>query len=170
MWSLGVNLQHQLDQFPVAMREKVLAYWDTRLAAGEAAQDRAKFRGELGLIGQWCEGHRLEPDWLFGRLLRMLRSGFVLSSAYNVVEWLAKISATHVDKAVEVLEALVTNPGVDQYVGQQQSIRAVLVAGQTCGTTETIARVGELVSVLSSIGQTGYLDVVRTTQTSQARR
>ena len=169
MWSLGVQLRHPLDQFPEALRARALAYWDRRLAAGEAAQDRAAFEGELGLIGQWCENHQLDPDWLFDQMLRMLRSGFAPSSAYSVVEWLAKISASHADRAVEVLEALITNPGTDHYMGQEQSIRTVLVAGQTRGTAATIERVGEVVSYLASIGQTSYLDVVRPAQTAQAR-
>lgn len=161
MWSLGVQLKYPLDQFPEAMRTRALNYWDSRLAAGEMAQDRAAFKGELGSIGQWCENHQLDPDWLFDQMLRMLRSGFAPSSAYSVVEWLAKISASHADRALEVLEALVTNPGVDHYMGQEQSIRTVLSVGHAIGTPATIKRVGEVVSYLASIGQTGYLDVIR---------
>lgn len=169
MWSLGVQLQHPLDQFPEALRARALAYWDSRLTAGEAAQERAAFEGELGSIGQWCENHQLDPDWLVDQMLRMLRSGFAPSSAYSVVEWLAKISVSHADRAVEVLEALVTNPGVDHYMGQEQSIRTILSAGHARGTLATIERVDEVVSFLASNGQTGYLDVVRPAQTAQAR-
>jgi hypothetical protein len=168
MWSVGVQLQHPLDRFPETLRARALAYWDSRLAAGEAARDRAGFQGELGSIGQWCEHHQLDPDWLFDQMLRLLRSGIAPSNAYNVVEWLAKISAAHADRAVEVLEALVTNPATDHYMGQEQSIRTILTAGQTRGTPATIERVGEVVSYLASIGQTGYLDVVRPTGTGSA--
>jgi len=170
MWSLGVQLKHPLDQFPEALRARALAYWDSRLAAGEAAPDRTGFQEELGSIGQWCENHQLEPDWLFDNVLRMLRSGFVPSIAHNVVEWLVKISATHADRAVQVLEALVANPSIDHYMGQEQSIRAVLIAGQARGTPATIERVGEVVSYLASIGQTGYLDVARPTQGAEAQQ
>lgn len=169
MWSLGVQLKDLLEQFPEALRVRALGYWDSRLAAGEAAQDRTGFQGELGSIGQWCENHQLDPEWLFDQMLRMLRSGFAPSLAYSVVEWLAKMSVSHADRAVEVLEALVTNPGVDLYMGQEQSIRAVLIAGQARGTPATIERVGEVVSYLASIGQTGYLDVARPTQAAQAQ-
>jgi hypothetical protein len=161
MWWLGVQLKLPRDEFPDAMRAKALAYWDSRLAAGEASQHRDGFKGELGSIGQWCEHHHFEPDWLFDQMLRLLRLGFKASLVYSVVEWLAKISATHSDRAVEVLEALVTNADANHYVGQEQSIRTVLVAGRDRGKPETIARVGEVVSYLASIGQTGYLDVVR---------
>ena len=99
----------------------------------------------------------------------MQRSGFAPSSAYSVVDWLAKISVSHADRAVEVLEALVTNPGTERYMGQEQSIREILVAGQTLGTPATIERVGEVVSYLASLGQTGYLDVVRLARTAQVR-
>jgi len=170
MWLLGVQLKHPLDQFPEALRARALAYWDSRLAAGEAAPDRTGFQEELGSIGQWCENHQLEPDWLFDNVLRMLRSGFVPSIAHNVVEWLVKISATHADRAVQVLEALVANPSIDHYMGQEQSIRAVLIAGQARGTPATIERVGEVVSYLASIGQTGYLDVARPTQGAEAQQ
>lgn len=139
----------------------MLAYWNSRLAAGEASQDRDGFKGELGSIGQWCDHHHFEPLWLFDQMLRLLRSGFEPSLVYSVVEWLANVSATHPDRAVEVLEALVTNPDANHYMGQEQSIRTVLVAGRDRGKGETIARVGEVVSYLASIGQTGYLDVVK---------
>lgn len=164
MWSLGMHLQQPLDQFPEAMRERSIAYWDSRLTAGEAAQDRSSFQGELGSIGQWCERRQIDPDWLFEQLLRMTRSGFSPSITHNVVEWLAKVSETHVDRAVEVLEALVTSPGVDRYMGKEQSIRTILTGGHTRGTSTTIGRVGEVVSFLASIGQTFYLDVAQPTQ------
>lgn len=161
MWWLGVQLKFPRDQFPDEMRARALAYWDSRLAAGEAAQDRSEFKGELGSIGQWCDHHHLEPEWLFDQMLRLLRLGFEPSLAYSVVAWLAKISASHPDRAVEVLEGLVTNPDASRYMGQEQSIRMVLVAGRDHGKPPTIALVGEVVSYLASIGQTGYLDVVR---------
>jgi hypothetical protein len=172
MWSLGTNLKKPATDFPELLRTRALAYWDSRLAAGELAAERADFKGELGSIGQWCENHQIDPTWLFDRLLRMLRSGFVPALAYNVVEWLARVRETHVDRAVEVLEELLTNPNVDQwaYVGQDQSIRALLTAGQSHGTTATAERVKELVSFLASIGQPGYLDLVRPAQSATSNQ
>ncbi|AIY40141.1 hypothetical protein LT85_0983 [Collimonas arenae] len=166
MWALGRNLQKPATDFPDLQRTRVLAFWDSRLAASEVATERAHFEGELGSIGLWCENHQIDLTWLFDRLLRMLRSGFVPEPAYNVVAWLAKVCETHVDRAVEVLEKLLTNQNVEPwvYVGQDQSIRALLTAGQSRGTTATVKRVEELVSFLASIGQSGYLDLVRPTQ------
>ena len=45
MWSLGTNLNRPTTDFPELQRTRALAYWDSRLAAGEATTDRAKFRG-----------------------------------------------------------------------------------------------------------------------------
>lgn len=172
MWALGTNLQKPATDFPELQRTRALAYWDSRLAAGEVAAERADFKGELGAIGQWCKNHQIDPTWLLDRLLRMLHSGFVPALAYNVVEWLAKVCEEHVDQAVEVLKVLLTNPNVDQwvYVGQHQSIRALLTAGQSHGTTATVERVEELVSFLALIGQSEYLDLVRPAQSATANR
>ena len=172
MWSLGTNLNRPTTDFPELQRTRALAYWDSRLAAGEATTDRAKFRGELGSIGQWCDNHQIEPAWLFDRLLRMLRAGLVPALAYSVVQWLATVRETHVDRAVEVLAELLTNPNVDEWVygGQDQSIRALLTAGQSRGTIATVERVEGLVSFLASIGQPGYLDLVRPAQAAAANQ
>ena len=161
MWWLGVQLKLPLDKFPEELRAKALAYWEARLAAGEAALDRTGFQEELGSIGLWCEHHQLAPDWIFDQMLRLLRAGYAPTSAYSVVEWLAKIVAAHPDRAVEVLEALVANPAADRYLGQENSIRAILTVGHTSGTSATVRRVDEVVSYMASSGQTGYLDVLR---------
>jgi hypothetical protein len=44
---------------------------------------------------------------------------------------------------------------------QREPIRAVLSPGLANGTPQTVERVNELVSFLSSIGETSYLDLVR---------
>lgn len=162
MWALGRKLQKAAIDISELQRARALAFWDGRLAAGEVSTERADFKGELGVIGLWCENHQIESTWLIDRLLRMLRSGFVPEPAYNVVEWLAKVRETHVDRAVEVLDELLANSNVEQwvYVSQDQSIRALLTAGKSSGTTATVKRVGELVSFLASIGLPGYLDLV----------
>jgi hypothetical protein len=172
MWALGTNLKKPAIEFPDLQRTRALAFWDSRLAAGEAAVERADFEGELGSIGQWCEDHQIDPTWLFDRLLRMLRSGFVPALAYNVVEWLAKVHETHVDRAIEVLEALVTNPNADQwiYVGQDRSIRTLLTVGQSSRVAATVNRVAELVSFLALNGQPGYLDLNRPAQSTMANQ
>lgn len=93
----------------------------------------------------------------------MLKAGFVPNDAFNVVGWLGTFSLENVDRAVELLGALLTNPRVDRwaYTTQNAAIRMVLTEGVANGSDDTIARVHEIVSFLSSVGETSYLDVTR---------
>jgi hypothetical protein len=54
---------------------------------------------------------------------------------------------------------------VDQwaYMTQREPIRAVLGNGLARGTPETIQRVHDIVSFLSTLGETSYLDLIRST-------
>jgi hypothetical protein len=99
MWALGTNLKKTAIDFPDSRRIRALAYWDSRFATSEVAGERTDFKGELSSIWHWCENHQLDHDWLFDRLLRMLCSGFVPAHAHDVLEWLAKVCETHVDRA-----------------------------------------------------------------------
>jgi hypothetical protein len=93
----------------------------------------------------------------------MMNAGFVPTDAFSVVARLQKISSRHADQAVAVLQALLTNPLVDRwaYMTQREPIRDVLSAGLTGGTPETVARAKELISFLSTIGETSYIELVR---------
>jgi len=97
------------------------------------------------------------------QLLRMLAAGFVPTDAYGVVEWLKKIAPRHVDRAVEVMQALLRSSRIDRwaYMTEREPIRAVLSEGLERGAAETIQRVNETIGFLSSIGETSYLDLVR---------
>jgi hypothetical protein len=101
--------------------------------------------------------------WLCDQLLRMLKAGFVPTEAFSVVGWLQKVAARHVDRAVEVLAAVLRNPRVDQwvYMTQSEPIRAMLSEGLANGTAQTVACVHEVVGFLASVGETSYLDLVR---------
>jgi hypothetical protein len=94
-----------------------------------------------------------------GSSLRPVKAGFGPSDAFSVVEWLAKISSRHIDRAFEVLAAVLTNPRVDpwSYMTQREPIRAVLKEDLPKGTTDTIAQVYEVIGFLSSIGESSYL-------------
>ena len=161
MWLLGQNLQLPLNDFTEPQRTRVLTYWDARLAAAVTSHRSAEFKGELGTLGHWCNNHQIDPNWLFDRLLRMLRAGFAPANAYDVVSWLATVRATHIDRAVKVLEELLMNPNVEPwvYIGQDDAIRTLLIEGQLHGTKATAKRVGELISYLASIGRSGYMDI-----------
>jgi hypothetical protein len=123
------------------------------------------YRSELGVIGQWCFHGQVDEAWLCEQLLRMLKAGFVPTDAFSVVEWLQNVVLRYVDQAVEVMAALLRHPRIDQwaYMTQRDPIRAVLNEGLLHGTPETVGRVHETVSFLSSIGETSYLDLVRPT-------
>ena len=96
-------------------------------------------------------------------VLNMLQADFVPTDAFSVVDWLAKIAPRNVDRAVEILFALLRNPRIDPwaYMTQQEPIRAVLAEGLAHGTQDTIAKVHELIGFLSSINETGYIDLIR---------
>jgi hypothetical protein len=93
----------------------------------------------------------------------MLAAGFVPTDAYSVVEWLEKIAPRHIDRAVEVMQALLRSPRIDRwaYMTERKPIRAVLGEGLARGTAETINRANEIIGFLASIGETSYLDLVR---------
>jgi hypothetical protein len=118
---------------------------------------------ELGAIGQWCFRDQIDDKWLSEQLLDMMKAGFLPTDAFSVVTRLQKISSRHADQAVAVLQALLTNPLVDRwaYITQRDAIRDVLSAGLIGGTAETVARAKELISFLSTIGETSYIELVR---------
>jgi hypothetical protein len=92
----------------------------------------------------------------------MLHAGFAPTDAFSLVERLQKLSPGHPDQAVTVLSELLRHPRIDRwaYMTQRESIRAILTAGVTSGSAETIARVEELIGFLSTIGETSYIDLI----------
>jgi len=161
MWYLGTQLA--LPDLPDAVRARGFLYWERRLEAARRSSNPDAFRAELGAIGQWCLRDQIEDRWLADQLFAMLEAGFVPTDAFSVVEWLAKIAPRNVDRAVEILSALLRNPQVDQwaYMTQREPIRVVLSEGLAKGRDETIKRVNETIGFLSTIGETSYLDLVR---------
>jgi hypothetical protein len=147
------------------VKERALGYWTSRLEEAIQSNDAEKYRKEIGVIGQWCFHGTADPLWLSGQLLRMLKAGFVPNDSYNVVNWLHKIAPQHADHAVEVMAALLRHPRVDRwaYITNRETIRAALTQGLAKGTPDTVQRVHETVSFLSTIGETSYLDLVRPT-------
>ena len=61
------------------------------------------------------------------------------------------------------MNALLTSPKLDRwtYVAYRDSIELVLKTGLTLGTPATVERVKELISFLSTIGESSYLTLVR---------
>ena len=164
MWFVGNQVSRPPSDVPAAVKARGLTYWERRLAAAIKSGEPNRYRGELGTIGQWCF-HAAEVDeaWLCEQLLQMLAAGFVPTDAFSVVEWLEKIAPRHLDLAVAVMAALLRNSQVDQwaYMTQREPIRAVLSEGLARGTAETVELAKETVAFLSTIGETSYLDLVR---------
>jgi hypothetical protein len=161
MWFLGTQLP--LPDIPDATRARGLAYWQRRLDTARRSGNPDAFRAELGAIGQWTLRDRIDDHWLADQLFDMLQAGFAPTDAFSVVDWLAKIAPRNVDRAVEILSALLRNPHIDQwaYMTQREPIRTVLAEGLARGTQDTIAKVHELIGFLSSINETGYIDLIR---------
>jgi hypothetical protein len=163
MWFVGQQASRPSSEVPDHAKTRGLAYWERRLAEASRAAEQDLYRAELGAIGQWCFDGQVDEVWLSDQLLRMLETGFVPTDAFSVVEWTQKIVSRHIDRAVEVLAALLSHPRVDRwaYMTQREPIRAVLIEGLAKGTPRTIARAHELISILASIGEASYLDLVR---------
>lgn len=161
MWYLGTQLD--APSMPDAMRARGFAYWERRLDAARRSDNPDPFRAELGAIGQWTLRDRIDDHWLADQLFEMLHAGFVPTDAFSVVDWLAKIVPRDVDRAVEILSALLRNPRIDQwaYMTQQVPIRTILAEGLAHGTQDTISKVHELIGFLSSINETGYIDLIQ---------
>jgi hypothetical protein len=162
MWYLGTQLA--LPDLPDEIRSRGFSYWERRLGVARRSDNPDAFRAELGAIGQWTLRDRIDDDWLADQLLALLQASFVPTDAFHVIDWLANIALRSVDRAVEILSALLRHPLVDQwiYTTQRDPIRAVLIEGLSHGTEETVARIQGLISYLSSIGETSYLDLLRT--------
>jgi hypothetical protein len=163
MWFVGQQVSRPASEVPDEVKARGFAYWERRLAEAMQSSQPDTYRSELGVIGQWCFHGQVDEAWLCQQLLRMLKGGFVPTDAFSVVEWLQNIAPRHVDRAVEVMAALLRHPRIDQwaYMTQRDPIRAVLNEGLAHGTPETIERVHETVGVLSTLGETSYLDLVR---------
>lgn len=160
MWFLGSEMQRSTDM-PADIRARGQAYWEMRLAAGEAAKNKEYFRGELGVIGNWTLGTTIPSDWLLAQMLRMLKAGYAPSNSYSVMEWAAKISPLHPDGVVELIEALFLSPHTEQcaYVTDQVAVRTILQSGMESTNTKTHERVEAVISILASKGETSLLDL-----------
>jgi hypothetical protein len=160
MWFLGNEMRRGVDM-PADIRARGQAYWETRLAAGEAAKNKEHFRGELGAIGNWTLDTAIPSDWLLAQMLRMLKAGYAPGNSYSVVEWAFKISPQHPDGAVELIEAMFSNPHTEQwtFMGQQAAVRAILQAGKAGGSPKTRERVEAVISILASKGDISLIDL-----------
>ena len=141
-------------------RLRAMAYFEQRLRSAIESNDPEPYRRELATISQFF---RMDVDqiWLLDQLLKMLQAGFAPNDPFSVVDSLAKLLPEHVDKIVEVTDALVRQPKVDGwiFVAQDHALRQILVAGKNSDNPATGTTVKDIVSYLASRGNTGFLDL-----------
>ncbi|MCA1471167.1 hypothetical protein I6F09_25210 [Bradyrhizobium sp. IC3195] len=141
-------------------RSRAMAYWELRLECAIKADDPEPLRAELGSIGHfflWDFDHL----WLLDQLQMMLAGGFAPNHAFGVLDALAKLLPEHVDKVVEVNNALVRQPRLESWIfaAQDNALRRILVEDKASRTPGTDTRVMEIVSYLASRGNHGFLDL-----------
>jgi len=158
---MGKQVSLPLDELPEHMRKRGLAFWESRLAAAKAASNPADYGWELGVIDHWCFLGALDDAWLSDQLLGMIAIGLVPRDGYHTVQWLKKLTVSHVDRAVEILFGLIQHAETNRwiYMTNHEPIRFILSEGRERGTPETIIRVSRTVSYLASLGEPGYLDL-----------
>jgi hypothetical protein len=161
MWFLGNQMSLPAKELPDEMRRRGQAYWDMRLAAATASSNPDDYQRELGVIDHWCFYGVLDEPWLADQLLGMLAIGLVPNKGSHTVEWLAKLTARHVDRAVEILLGLVQHADKIRWIHMtnQTPIRFILSEGRDRGSPETAGRVSRIASHLASLGDTRYLDL-----------
>ncbi|QQO33230.1 hypothetical protein JJC00_32655 [Bradyrhizobium diazoefficiens] len=160
---LGRELALPAADLPTDIRQRGIAYWEGRLTAALAAEDKEAFQEELGGIGQWCGKNNIDTAWLLDQLLRMLSGGLVPKVGYMVTEWLGTAAETHPDLSVAVLHALLNSPKLDRwtYMTRKDAIERILRAGLASGQPSTVQHATEAISVLSVLGEASYLSLLR---------
>ena len=155
MWFMG---RHMVSTN--GYRERAMGYWQERLRAATQAGDPEPYRRELGTLGQFFLWD-VDGLWLTDQLLLMLNAGFAPNDAYGVIDNLAKLVPEHIEKVVEVTNLLVRQPKVEAWIfaAQDQSLRAILVAGKASAAPRAAAMVTEIVSYLASAGNPSFLDL-----------
>lgn len=141
-------------------RSRAMAYWELRLRCAIDADNPEPFRNELGSIGHfflWDVDHL----WLLDQLKVMLAGGFAPNDAFGVLDALAKLLPEHVDRVVQVTNALVRQPGLEGWIfaAQDNALRRILLEGKGSRTPGTSTRVREIISYLASRGNHGFLDL-----------
>jgi hypothetical protein len=161
MWFLGNEVSKPSTSKANDVRARGLAYWERRMRAAKAATDRSDYVAELGMISHWCFYDAVDELWLSDQLLGMLEIGLIPGYVHGTVEWLEKLATRRVDRAVEVLWALIRCEGVEHwnYIANQAHIRFVLSEGRDKGMPETVARVREAISYLATVGGSGFMDL-----------
>jgi hypothetical protein len=158
---VGLTIGTSTSSEPSIYRDRAQRYWMRRLLAAKSAADRTHFAREIGSIGLWFIWG-VDVDWLLDQTIDVLAAGYAPNDLYTVIGGLSKLGDDKIDRVVEVLEGLTTNPTLSRYLlmGQPTEIRKILVAGKMRGGEKTRGRVGRIVNVLASKGVDSFVDLL----------
>jgi hypothetical protein len=156
MWFMG----RQLAATDETHKARAILYWERRLQLGMKANDPDPYRKELGTIGQWFLW-KVDDCWLMDQLLLLLNAGFAPNDGLGIVDKLAEHIPDKIDRVVEITKALVRRPEMDSWilVSQAASLRKILVDGKKSDSPVTRASIQEIISYLSSRGNSSFLDL-----------
>jgi hypothetical protein len=154
MWFAGRHLGHDH-----LLCKRAMAYWDRRLAIATAATDKSPFKTELGLLGFWFS-QGIDPDWLLAQLMLLVNAGFA-PNGVGIIGKLAERLPYKIDEIVETIRVLVRHPDVQPWIfgTQEQALRNILLQGKASVSPVTVLGVKEIISFLSSRGNTAFLDL-----------
>lgn len=95
-------------------------------------------------------------------MLAALVGGYAPNDLYTVMNGLAKTGDEKIDRIVELLEALVTNPSHNRYafMGQSAELQKILISGRNAESGRTRDRAARIINVLAAKGEDSYLDLL----------
>ncbi|MFB9268375.1 hypothetical protein ACFFWD_35555 [Bradyrhizobium erythrophlei] len=158
---IGLTIGSNRSSEPSIFRDRAESYWLRRLSAAKATGDPSQFAREIGSIGLWFLWG-VDTDWLTEQLLDALAAGYAPNDLYTVIGGLAKLGEDRIDRVIEVLEGLATNPSVSRYalMVQPVELRKMLTVGKASRCEKTRRRVDRLVNVLASKGVDSFIDLL----------
>jgi hypothetical protein len=146
---------------PGLFRERAQRYWLRRVSAAKESADRSHYAHEIGSIGLWFLWN-VDADWLIEQLIDVSRGGYAPNDLYIIFRDLSKLGEAKIDKVIEVLEGITTNPSVSRYalMVQPLELRKMLTAGRVSESEKTHQRVDRIVNVLASKGVDSFIDLL----------
>ena len=156
MWFMG----RQLAGSNEANKARARLYWERRLKIAMEASDPTPYRKELGTIGQWFHS-KIDDAWLLDQLQTMLSAGFSPNDGLGVVDKLAEHISDKLDQVIEITRVLVRQPEMDSWIlaSQTDALRRILVEATRSASANIRDAAKEIVSFLSSRGNTNFLDL-----------
>ena len=155
MWFIGRHMVTTND-----LRMRAMSYWDRRFLSAVHADDPEPYRKELGTLGVFFLWD-VDPLWLMDQLLLTMNAGFGPNDPMGIIDNLARQLPENIDEVMEITKALVRQPKVQTWIfaSEGDSLRKILLEGKKSSSPLTVAAVKEIVSYLSSRGNTSFLDI-----------